>query len=439
LPSPVLSDILISMEDNRSLIGTVLRERYRVERVLGEGAYGTVYHASDLKLDGASWALKEICEGSLPLRERAGIIAHFYREAEILRTLNHTGLPKIIEAFAVGDRHYLVMEQIEGKTLQEISDREKPDIQTITGWAIKLCEILTYLHTLSPSPLIFRDLKPSNIMVTSRGRMLLVDFGIARYYDPHKTSDTVPLGTPGYAAPEQYGNSQTDARSDIYSLGATLYFLLSGADVASFNLAFPPLSRLNPSVGPVLEGIVERCLSISPGQRYQRASDLKSALLPLHRRKQRAPLPRRRPIRPAHAPATSLKKPVHLAPVPAAARLWNSAPYRPPITISFAPPWLTALIENLDAFAKRIAWTMPLLMIVSLYLFALEGSVHTTDGALSYMIFYVIASLCLFSLLIFVLHRMYSYAVFVLLALIAESGILYTLVRHINSHSGLLQ
>ena len=184
-----------------------------------------------------------------------------------------------------------VMEQIEGKTLQDISEMKKPDIQAVTGWAIKLCEIFTYLHTLSPSPLIFRDLKPSNIMVTSRGRMTLIDFGIARYYDPHKTSDTVPLGTPGYAAPEQYGNSQTDARSDIYSLGATLYSLLSGADVASFNLSFPPLSRLNPSVGPVLEGIVERCLSLSPEQRYQRASDVKSALLPLHRRKQRAPLP----------------------------------------------------------------------------------------------------------------------------------------------------
>lgn len=439
MPCPDLSDILISMEDNRSLIGTVLRERYRVERVLGEGAHGTVYHASDLKLDGASWALKEICEGSLPLSERAGIIAHFYREAETLKTLNHTGLPKVIEAFAADDRHYLVMEQIEGKTLQDISEMKKPDIQAVTGWAIKLCEIFTYLHTLSPSPLIFRDLKPSNIMVTSRGRMTLIDFGIARYYDPHKTSDTVPLGTPGYAAPEQYGNSQTDARSDIYSLGATLYSLLSGADVASFNLSFPPLSRLNPSVGPVLEGIVERCLSLSPEQRYQRASDVKSALLPLHRRKQRAPLPRRRPIRPASASAASPKRPVNLAPVPAAARLWNSAPYRHPITISFAPPWLTALIENLDLLAKRIAWTLPLLIVASLYLFALEGSVHTTDGALSYMIFYIIASLCLFSLLIFVLHRLYSYAVFVLLALITESGILYTLVRHINSHTGLLQ
>ncbi len=430
------------MQETGFLIGTVLRERYRIERVLGEGAHGTVYFTADTQLEGVSWAVKEICENSLPLEERNDIIAHFYREAEILKTLNHTGLPKVVDVFAIRDRHYLVMEHIEGSTLQDMMEKGKRDIQTIIGWALKLCDILSYLHTLTPAPLIFRDLKPSNIMITSRGRLILVDFGIARYYSPCKSSDTVPLGTPGYAAPEQYGNAQTDARSDIFSLGATLFHLLSGADMAAFNLVFPPLSKLNTSVGPVLEGIVAQCLSRLPEQRYQSASEVKSALRPLYRKKTKvtamASPPKRKLTHPLSTKASSSSKPLHLTPVPPAARLWNSHSYKPPIKIPFAPPWVMTLIENLDFAAKRAAWSLPLLLIASLYFFAFDTAKHSSDGFLSHIIFFIITPLCLFSLLVFVLHRMHSYAVFVFFILIAEGSIFYTLVKHLSVHSGWL-
>jgi serine/threonine protein kinase len=333
------------MDDHGLQPGSILKERYRIEKVLGEGAYGTVYRASDLTMEGTLWAVKEIREGALPPGERQEAVAHFFREAGILRSLNHTGVPKVIDLFTSCSCHYMVMEHVEGRTLQELIRSERPDVQTVVRWALKLCQILACLHETTPHPLIFRDLKPANIMITPRGRLLLVDFGIARYLDPAKTADTVALGTPGYAAPEQYGTARTDCRSDIYSLGAILFELLTGADVASFQFRFPPAAELNPAVGPVLEGVIMRCLERLPEKRYQGARDLREALLPLYKKKH-GTVTASSPVGPkASLAGISAQKPVSLAPLPPSARLWS--PRRRPIRLPFLPESLNDRIEAL--------------------------------------------------------------------------------------------
>jgi len=251
--------------------GDKVRDRFRVERKIGGGAFGTVYLVSDDMRPLMKWALKEITEMDLPEEERRDAVHLFTREAEILRSLNHPGLPQILDFFSENDSHYLVMEYIEGKTLEEImKDRSAafPHLEVLP-WALQICEILKYLHGIKPEPVIFRDLKPSNIMVGSDGRLRLIDFGIARYFSPRKTKDTFFLGTPGFSPPEQYGRGQSDARSDIFALGATLYYLLSRAEMEKYSIKFPPLNTVAPGIPEWLEKIVMRCLSVNPGERYQ--------------------------------------------------------------------------------------------------------------------------------------------------------------------------
>jgi serine/threonine-protein kinase len=348
--------------------GAILKGRYRIENVLGEGAHGTVYSASDLTIEGSTWALKEIRESSLIPGERQEVIAHFYREAEILKTLNHTGVPKVIDVFSSDSCHYLLMEHVEGQTLQQLMKSGMPDVQSVVGWALRLCQILTALHESKPHPLIFRDLKPSNIMMTPRGRLLLIDFGIARYLDPTKNGDTVALGTPGYAPPEQYGNARTDCRSDIYSLGATMYELLTGADMASFSFCFPPVAELNPSVGPALEGIIMRCLERLPEKRFESARDLFEALRPVYRRNRVPAGGGQTPCtaRPAaHQAGVNAQKAVSPAPLPC--RLWNPKMTRPPLGSRFLSGKVVKAIEALAEPARIISRNLHITILLNAF------------------------------------------------------------------------
>lgn len=348
--------------------GNVLKDRYRIDKVLGEGACGTVYSAADLTIEGTFWAIKEIRESSFPPGERQEVLSHFYREAEILKSLNHTGIPKVVDAFSLDSCHYMLMENVQGRTLQELIKSGQPDVQSVVGWALRLCQILTVLHESKPHPLIFRDIKPSNIMLTRRGRLFLIDFGIARYLNPEKSGDTVALGTPGYAPPEQYGNARTDCRSDIYSLGATMYELLTGADLASFQFCFPPVAELNKSVGPALEGIIMRCLERLPEKRFQNAADLRDALIQIHRKK-RAPAGGSSGSPQAGLMTSnsggSLQKPVPLAPLPPAARLWNPTTGRPPLGARFMTGKLLKIVENLAEPACLVSQHLHMLVILS--------------------------------------------------------------------------
>ncbi|HNP73957.1 MAG TPA: serine/threonine-protein kinase, partial [Kouleothrix sp.] len=246
----------------------LLLNRYRRSRLLGSGGFGAVYLAEDTRL-GRAVAIKEMDANRLGADERAVAEQMFEREARMLAALDHPGLTKIWDFFQVDRRAFLVMEYVPGQTLRELVGKYGPlDPAFVIECGVQLCNVLRYLHARRPQ-VIFRDLKPANVMVvpedepTSHGngaparpplagqsRFVLIDFGIARLFKPEQSGDTHIIGTPGYAPPEQYGRGQTDPRSDIYSLGATLHHLLSGQVPSS--VPPPPLAALNPAVPPEL-------------------------------------------------------------------------------------------------------------------------------------------------------------------------------------------
>jgi serine/threonine protein kinase len=256
--------------------GDLLRKRYKIAGILGGGSFGTVYAIDDLQWQGKRWALKEIVEGELPEEGRREALELFRREVEILRMLDHQGLPRIADAFSEGECHYLVMDFIEGKTLEELLKIQQGPFspEEVISWAFGLARILEYLHSRAPQPVIFRDLKPSNIIRSRENAIYLIDFGIARLFNPQKLKDTVFMGTPGFAAPEQYGRGQSDARSDIFSFGATLYHLLTNQDMMQFNFKFPPVRNFSPDTPEWFEKVLSRCLALNPGERYQNMKDL---------------------------------------------------------------------------------------------------------------------------------------------------------------------
>ncbi len=212
--------------------GSVLQNRYRVLEVLGVGGMSTVYRARDLKFTSVDrlCAVKEMFNAGEDPKLKQMRLANFQREAALLATLTHSAIPRIYDYFEQQGTIYLVLELIHGQDLESIlSQRGEPfDEKTIIDWAIRLCSVLIYLHGQQPEPIIFRDLKPSNIMIrTEDEALMLVDFGIARSFAPQQKGTMI--GTEGYAPPEQY-KGIADARGDIYALGATLHHLATGND-----------------------------------------------------------------------------------------------------------------------------------------------------------------------------------------------------------------
>jgi serine/threonine-protein kinase len=247
----------------------IIKNRYRVLKILGQGGMGAVYLVKDHK-EGGIWAAKEFwC-----FHEEIS----FSKEASLLMELSHIGLPVLIDCFTENNKNYLIMERIEGMTMEEIIEKKGilPVIE-ILPWIFQVCDILHYLHSQDP-PIIYRDLKPSNIMLDIKGIIRLIDFGIARFFEPQKSKDTTPFGTPGYSPPEQYGRGQTSPASDIYSMGATLYFLLSGISPEEFRFKFPSLTKFNKNICPEIDNIVITCLETKPERRYQNVPELKRDL-----------------------------------------------------------------------------------------------------------------------------------------------------------------
>lgn len=261
--------------------GTCIYSRYKVLRLLGEGGMGAVYLCEDLEVSGKVWALKEMSLEAPRIFEKQAIDL-FKREVEILATLNHPNLPQISHFFIFDEKYFLVMEYIEGKNLTQIlADRGgKLKEYEVTSWAIQICDVLDYLHNQRPNPIIYRDLKPSNVMLSTHGQIKLIDFGIARFFDPCKVTDTFKMGSVGFSPPEQYrGKGTTDARSDIYSLGATLHFLLTGRDPQDeAPFSFPPPRRLNPALSPKIDKIILKALEYKREYRFQTAGEMKKAL-----------------------------------------------------------------------------------------------------------------------------------------------------------------
>ena len=259
--------------------GYILFKRYKVIKTLGQGGQSTVYLLEDLHLKGKKWVAKEMASNFPNPKDQALAQKHFEREAHILANLEHPNLPKVIDYFLEGGKYYLVMEYIEGTDLETLlNKRGKPfSEEQVAQWAIQIATVLYFLHCQNP-PIIFRDVKPSNIMITG-GQVKLIDFGIARHFNPSKTGDTLRIGSPGYSPPEQY-SGQTDPRSDIYSLGVTMHQLLTGYDPTKSNTPFkiPPIKNLNPKVSDKMAKIVERAMALDPKKRYPNALSLKRDL-----------------------------------------------------------------------------------------------------------------------------------------------------------------
>jgi serine/threonine-protein kinase len=258
----------------------VLAGRYVIVRKVGGGGMGAVYLATDQRIPGKLWAIKEMSDAAItnPLDKQRAVDA-FQREAQLLATLDHGNLPKVSDYFTEGGKHYLVMDFIQGRTLEQVLHGTPGFLaeDEVVRWALQLCDVLIYLHGRQP-PIIFRDLKPANIMLDNDRRIKLIDFGIARSFQPGKSRDTQVMGTPGYAAPEQYGAGQTDARSDIYALGVTLHALLTGYDpsLSPFNL--PPARNINPRLSSTVEAVIARATQADVTTRFQTAEETKQAL-----------------------------------------------------------------------------------------------------------------------------------------------------------------
>ncbi|WP_017812442.1 serine/threonine protein kinase [Paenibacillus shenyangensis] len=252
--------------------GMVLAERYRIEGKLGSGGMSHVYLAHDLRLPGKKWAVKESVAQPSQYREVAA-------EAKMLTALSHPFLPRIVD-FITEDPDgytYMVMDYIEGETLEQKFKRQPAEVDAafIMRCADQLCNVLEYLHQHEP-PIVFRDMKPSNVMITSGMDMRLIDFGIARIFKPEESQDTVKLGTIGFAAPEQYGSGQTDHRSDLYGLGALILYLATGGHYSEWMPGIESFIRND--IPRAMIPVIRKLLHHQPAERYQSAADTRQAL-----------------------------------------------------------------------------------------------------------------------------------------------------------------
>lgn len=268
--------------------GMTLQGRYKIIDIIGSGGMGTVFKARALRLN-KDCAIKEMQDYFLDPEDKKKIIAQFQNEAKTLAKLDHPGIPHILDTFDELDKYYLVMEFVDGSTLEELKviNTEQFSQPQVLGWLEQIMEILNYLHTL-PQPVIVRDLKPANIMLTDDGKIKIIDFGIAKIFE-QKNSQTMTRikgsGSAGFAPPEQYGSKGTDARSDIYSLGVTLYYLLTGitlpdsVDRILNNVPPESIPSINPTVSPKLEEIILKMIRLKPEDRFQSVPELQKTLL----------------------------------------------------------------------------------------------------------------------------------------------------------------
>lgn len=263
--------------------GIVVGKRYQLLTKIGTGGMSTVYLALDTVLN-KQWAAKEIKDVSDP-EQRELIVQSIVTEANMIKSFDHPAIPRIVDLVDESGTLYVIMDYVEGRSLSAVlaTDGPQPEDEVV-NWGLQLCDALEYLHRRTP-PVIYRDMKPSNVMLKPNGLVQIIDFGIAREYrDDGGTvtaamGDTVQLGTRGYAPPEQYGGGgQTDARTDVYALGATMYTMLTGKNPAEPPYQILPLRQVDASLSPALERVIAKATQSDPADRYQDCAEFAYAL-----------------------------------------------------------------------------------------------------------------------------------------------------------------
>lgn len=251
-------------------IGSVIAGKYEILTEIGHGGMSVVYLAMDTHLN-KQWAVKEIRKKGNGRNDEV-IVNSLLAEANMMKRLDHPSLPRIVDIIDNGVTIFVVMDYIEGESLDKIlAEYGAQPEELVVGWAKQLCDALSYLHSQKP-PIIYRDMKPANVMLKPEGNIKIIDFGIAREYKEQNLADTTVLGTKGYAPPEQY-SGQTDARSDIFALGMTMHHLLTGIDPRTGE-AYAPVRMWNPEVSEGVEMIIDKCVQPAPENRYQNCQDL---------------------------------------------------------------------------------------------------------------------------------------------------------------------
>src|SRR5438034_635388 len=363
-----------------------LNQRYLILGQFCMGGMRAVYKAEDTKLGNRLVAIKELSQSDLNPREIALASKAFKQEAHMLAGLHHPNLPSIHDYFNQGGRSYLVMTFIEGETLEHYLNSTTNGyltIKEVLDIGIQLCTALDFLHTRQP-PIIFRDLKPANIMRTQNGHIYLIDFGIVLRFKPGQTRDTHALGTLGYAAPEQYGRAQTTPRADIYSLGATLHYLLSGDNPVNTPFRFASLNFQDQPELLDLEMLVMQMVDMDEIKRPGSAAAIKQALQ------------RIAPLEGEYKPHVNSTRP-QKNPSPATRRIHTPGPVSMPLQVSALPPQASSTPSRQGASiytyrnfwpVNAIAWSPDGTLIASaghdktvqVWHVATGGNVHTYQG-----------------------------------------------------------
>lgn len=340
-------------EQTGQLAANVLvKQRYRIIGLVGSGGMGAVYKAEDTQLGNRLVALKEMRQSGMNAQELKKAADNFRQEATILAHLQHPNLPSIFDHFEEHGRWYLVMSFLEGEPLKDYLSHHQNGrlpLNEVLQIGIQLCTVLGYLHQQRPAPIIFRDLKPANIMRTSDGHIYLIDFGIARHFKPDQTKDTAYYASAGYAPPEQYGQAQTTPRSDIYSLGVVLYQMLSGYNPSLTPFQFPPLRTLVAALPLELETLITQMLDQNHNKRPADVLVVRQTLQYL-----------------ISAPGRSASFPPTIAagkpPVSSPGNYWPApAAGGPPVSPPFLPPRRSG---------KKTGWTMLLVSIGGIVIIA---------------------------------------------------------------------
>lgn len=251
-------------------IGTVIEGKYEILKEIGRGGMSVVYLANDTHLN-RNWAVKEVKKSGNGKNDEV-VVNSLLAEANMIKKLDHPALPRIVDIIDNGLTIYIVMDFIEGESIDKILNEFGAQSEDkVISWAMQICDVLSYLHSQKP-PIIYRDMKPANLMLKPNGNISIIDFGIAREYKEQNLADTTVLGTKGYAPPEQY-SGQTDPRSDIFALGMTMHHLLTGVDPRKGE-PYSPVRMWNPTLSEGIEIIIDKCVQPAAENRYQSCADL---------------------------------------------------------------------------------------------------------------------------------------------------------------------